>query len=198
MGQPWNDFKQWHLGITGMHGKNVKVVSDLEGIKVTEVHYAENYSYDRDTIRTIDLSEAPITKIYGAAVADCINLTSVKFSSTLAEIEASAFADCHKLKGIDLSNTKVTDIGLSAFEDCYSAKTIKLPSTLRKIGMYAFAVYEKKSPVKTTLVTKLSKKQLCISEKKLRIWEGRKITNFTSTYTIRFMKNGAKKGKCLT
>lgn len=194
-GQDWNDFNQWHLGITEMHGKSVKVVSGLAGIKVTEIYYTEFDRNARARIRTIDLSEAPITKIYGTAANACINLTSVKFPSTLTEIGASAFAGCYKLKNIDLSNTKITYIGLGAFADCYSAKIIKLPSTLKKIDMHAFAVYKKKSSVRTTLVTKLSKKQLYISKKKLRIWTGRRITNFTSTYTIRFMKNGAKKGK---
>lgn len=191
----WSDFSIWHLRVIGMHGKNVKVPAEVEGIKVKEIYHARKKDYDRDTIRTIDLSEAPITKIYGATLVDCIKLTSVKFPSTLREIEASAFDDCYKLKEIDLSNTQISYIGLNAFRDCYSAKTIKLPSTIKRINMYAFAVYEKKSPVRTTLVTKLSKKQLGITNKKLRIWEGRKITNFTSTYTVRFMKNGAKKGK---
>lgn len=187
------DYTKWQLRLTGLSGKNVKVDAGLEGIKVTDIRVTTNLK--KDGVQTLDLSETSISRIDNSVFSLYDDLTSLKLPPTLKELGVNAFYGCDKLKEIDLSNTKLSSMDRGAFGGCDSARVIKLPSTLKKIGERAFEIYEEHPIVKTTLVTNLSKKQLGISDKKLGIWQGRMITNYNNTYGIRFMKNGAKKGK---
>ena len=105
-----------------------------------------------------------VTQIPDYAFQNCIDLTSVEFSSTLQTIGSYAFSGCSSLTSIDfgensqltsigdfafyncdgltevdLSNcTNLTSIGGWAFSNCTGLTSITLPSSLTSIGDWAF------------------------------------------------------------
>ena len=64
-------------------------------------------------------------------------VVSIKFHSSVVEIENNAFRDCSKLKKVVL-NDGLREIGVYAFRNCISLQSISLPSTVINIGNLAF------------------------------------------------------------
>ena len=80
-----------------------------------------------------------VTQIPIYAFQNCIDLTSVEFSSTLQTIGSYAFSNCRSLTSIDFGeNSQLTSIGASAFRTCSGLTSITLPSSLTNIEWSAF------------------------------------------------------------
>ena len=78
-----------------------------------------------------------VTQIPNYAFQNCIDLTSVEFSSTLQTIGSYAFYNCSGLTSITIPEG-VTSIGSYAFRYCSGLTSITLPSSLTSIGSSAF------------------------------------------------------------
>lgn len=113
----------------------------------------------------------------------------------------------HKtVETLDLSKTKITSIGKSAFFEnkklkkimyfafmnSYALRTIKLPTTLKTICNQAFCTTDRSKKYPLTIITRLSKKKLKLSNK--GIWDERKV-KVCGAYTVCFVGNKAKSGK---
>ena len=68
---------------------------------------------------------------------ECTSLSTIKFPSTVTEIDSYAFYKCSNLKVVEF-NKGLQKIGSYAFRECTSLPSITLPSTLREIGCVAF------------------------------------------------------------
>lgn len=79
-----------------------------------------------------------VTIIGESAFKGANNLTSVTFSTSLAEVRFSSFENCTGLTNVELPGT-VTDIGAFAFSGCYNLSSVRMFSTGNiAIGMGAF------------------------------------------------------------
>ena len=67
------------------------------------------------------------------------NISSVVFSSKLAEIGASAFSNCNALSGTLLLPQSLIYIGSSAFSSCSFSGQLHLPESLKYLGDSAFS-----------------------------------------------------------
>lgn len=92
--------------------------------------------YFNSDITEIELDEG-IIMIDCFAFANCRNLETVKFPSSLKYISAFAFANCSKLKNIILPKG-FYGIDMGAFYNCSSLRNIKFPESLRVIKRLAF------------------------------------------------------------
>ena len=92
--------------------------------------------YFNSDITEIELDEG-IIMIDCFAFANCRNLETVKFPSSLKYISAFAFANCSKLKNIILPEG-FYGIDMGAFYNCSSLRNIKFPESLRVIKRLAF------------------------------------------------------------
>lgn len=92
------------------------------------------------TITTLTVEDlAGATQIPNYAFQDCIDLTSVEFSSTLQTIYSYVFSGCSSLTSIDFGeNSQLTSIGSYAFDECSRLNSVTLPSSLISIGSNAF------------------------------------------------------------
>ena len=80
-----------------------------------------------------------LTTIDYDAFCYCVELTSVKFSSSLQSIGELAFDDCIKLTSINLWKCiNLTSIGSHSFELCISLHSITFPGSLQWIGEFSF------------------------------------------------------------
>lgn len=212
--EEWLNTDNWYLTLAGAKKKNVKASSQIGGYPVRgEVLHG---GYNHKTVETLDLSKTKITSIGKSAFFEnkklkkiifpesltkidkfafnhCDNLETVDISNTeLTVIEDSAFADCKKLKFVDLSNTKLKKIMYFAFMNSYALRTIKLPTTLKTICNQAFCTTDRSKKYPLTIITRLPKKKLKLSNK--GIWDERKV-KVCGAYTVCFVGNKAKSGK---
>ena len=65
------------------------------------------------------------------------NVVSVRFHSSVTEIDKLAFSDCFQLREV-VFNEDLKKIGKAAFAGCVHLQCIRLPSTLNEIGECAF------------------------------------------------------------
>ena len=65
------------------------------------------------------------------------NVTSVRFPSTVVEVEDEAFQSCNSLIEV-VFNDGLQKIGRAAFHKCASLSSVTLSSTVIEIGSYAF------------------------------------------------------------
>jgi len=78
-----------------------------------------------------------VTEIYTDAFKKCYRLQELVFHEGLQMIGNRAFFDCTKLESIKLPST-LTEIGKFAFNNCSSLKEVVLNDGLKKIGVKAF------------------------------------------------------------
>ena len=71
------------------------------------------------------------------AFANCHNLVSVDFGSSLYQIDAHAFLNCSNLVDLSLPDS-VSKIGVGAFENCSSLVSVKIPNQIREIASALF------------------------------------------------------------
>ena len=64
-------------------------------------------------------------------------INSLKFDSSITEIEESSFARCSSLSSVSIPSS-VTSIGYFAFYGCSSLSSVSIPSSVTSIGNYAF------------------------------------------------------------
>ncbi|MBR6726104.1 MAG: Ig-like domain-containing protein [Clostridia bacterium] len=71
------------------------------------------------------------------AFANCHDLVSVDFGSSLYQIDAHAFLNCSNLADLSLPDS-VSKIGVGAFENCSSLVSVKIPDQIREIASALF------------------------------------------------------------
>jgi len=82
-----------------------------------------------------------LTSIGDFAFYGCTGLTSITFPSSLTSISSGAFYNCTGLTSIDLSGcTSLTSINNYAFYNCLGLTSITFPSSLGTIGSSAFQI----------------------------------------------------------
>lgn len=179
--------------VTTIHTSTWNHCSSLTNVKlpktVTEI---EDWAFaECAKLKTINLGK--VKKVGYASFYFCSGLKTAKLSSA-AKLSESSFMRCGKLEFVDLSKAKLTKIPTQAFCTCPSLTLIKLPSTIKSIGTNAFASGTQ-TPIKTIVATPLSAKKIGYTKAKAsKIWAGREVSVCKYAYTIKFDKNGAKKG----
>lgn len=78
-------------------------------------------------------------KVIGNASLYNLQLTEIKFPSTIESINQFALSSCDDLTSVDLSSTNLAGIGDYGFAYCSSLSDVKLPDTLLEICGGAFA-----------------------------------------------------------
>ena len=71
------------------------------------------------------------------AFADCTNLSSISFPTTLQDIEDS-FVNCTKLGSVDLSTAAHLQCLKSSFKGCTGLSAVTLPENIEEIGQSTF------------------------------------------------------------
>lgn len=118
-----------------------KTVSSLTAGDLIGVTQIPNYAFQNCIDLTSVEFSSTLQTIGSYAFSGCSSLTSIDFgeNSQLTSIGENAFYNCDGLTNIDLSNcTSLTSIGGWAFASCSGLTSITLPSSLTSIGSYAF------------------------------------------------------------
>lgn len=123
------------MGIIVTKDSNIKQI-EFEGT-VNADFDAQSLVEAKSSIETVIYPEG-MTKLSGLSLSFEDNLTTIKFPSTLTEIQANAVNCCNKLEKVDLEGTSVEKIEENAFQKCESLKEVRLPKTLKELGEYAF------------------------------------------------------------
>ena len=113
--------------------KNLIVPSVINGERVLSIKGA---FYENRNITHIKISEG-IEEIDYMSFYSCTSLVSVKLPSSLKTIEHAAFKDCIALNRINLPEN-LEEIMPYAFSSCSFLKDIRLPEGLKFIGKNAF------------------------------------------------------------
>lgn len=123
------------IAVTKYNGqeKNLIVPSVIDGQKVVSIKGA---FYENRNITHIKISEG-IEEIDYMSFYSCTSLVSVKLPSSVKTIEHAAFKDCISLNRINLPEN-LAEIMPYAFSSCSFLKDIKLPEGLKFIGKNAF------------------------------------------------------------
>ena len=79
-----------------------------------------------------------ITTIEAYAFAECVQMTSVSFPSTLEEIGDCAFMKCGITSLTIPTSEKLTKIGSLAFSQCDKLENVTIPGNIKTLGMAAF------------------------------------------------------------
>ncbi len=101
---------------------------------------AETFSFFGN-LKAVEFEEGSSLESVGAySFANCSNLQTVCFPSSLRFIETAAFQDCRSLTTLscDANTSRLEKIGPSAFANCSSLAEFALPKTLKSIENYAF------------------------------------------------------------
>lgn len=95
------------------------------------------YSADgRCYTETITIPEG-VTTIGQYAFCNCTKLQSVRFPTTLKQIQTAAFHTCNSIISISLPSG-ITTLGMACFQRCTSLENINLPNSLTTIGPTVF------------------------------------------------------------
>lgn len=149
-----NENVRWALGTNGglaISGKGSLSADDaLYDIanQVTSIYIAkdissigaETFSFFGN-LQAVEFEEGSILDNIGAySFANCSNLQTICFPSSLRFIETAAFQDCRSLTTLscDVNTSGLEKIGPSAFANCTSLAEFALPKTLKSIENYAF------------------------------------------------------------
>lgn len=94
------------------------------------------YNDNRENIKSVVIGEG-ITSISKQLFADCYNMETVSFPTTLASIGNGAFFGCYKLTSVHFPDSLKT-LEAGAFADCSGIQEIVFGIGLETIGNYAF------------------------------------------------------------
>ena len=86
----------------------------------------------------IDMDDVNVFEYTGNGQTVPEDVVSVRFHSSVIEVEEKAFMDCIQLIEVTLNNGLLR-IGDNAFTRCSSLQSINIPSTVIKIGKTAFS-----------------------------------------------------------
>ena len=109
---------------------------DLKGADISKIN--ESTFSGCIKLTSIVLPEA-LTEIYGNAFSGCTELLTIDIPDTVTYIGYSAFYGCSSLESIDLSNTGVEYLEWGLFNSCTSLTNVTLPSRVYTIGGEVFA-----------------------------------------------------------
>lgn len=154
--------------VTGSCGQTVMFTYESPYLNVVGKGSMDDYSPSslpswssfKNLIRSVDFHEG-ISNIGDYSFFECINLDTVKISSTITSLGSHAFSGCSNLKKIQIpsSVTRLKDhlfykcpelidvqipnsvnfIGDSSFSFCTSLKSISIPSSVSQVGKSAFS-----------------------------------------------------------
>ncbi len=129
-----DDEKYYSIAAIETDKEEHTVLSEIEGIPVTEVAYA---AFSKSTAKKIVLPPT-ITRIAAYAFEQCLNLEEVVFSENIETIDVYAFLNCENLKTVKLPDNLKT-IKKYAFLRCKSLEELFINSELRVIETEAFS-----------------------------------------------------------
>ena len=141
--EAWKSFKEileGEIGVTTVDGINYRWETGNHTAWLIEGDYKKYESVDIPATITVgkENEQCTVTKIGSWAFAECHNLESVKFPSTLKTLEFRAFWECTNLMELNLP-VGLEEIGDGVFYSCKNLQNLTLPVGLRTIGNTAFA-----------------------------------------------------------
>ncbi len=98
--------------------------------------FAKNMYVNGELVKNLVIPEG-VKRICNYAFFGCKSLETVKFPSTLTEVEYSAFQGCSNLKDLSLPES-VEKIHEYAFFSCLSITSVELKNNLTEVGLSAF------------------------------------------------------------
>lgn len=140
------EFNGLFYRVTSLSPNQVKLVSELEPISLSDPHYTPANEPNGDvnitaTVTSPHSETFDVTAIDDRAFYKCQNISSVTINEGIITVGNYAFSQCIQLTSITFPES-VTDIGIHALSFCNNLTTVTLPSNLTTIEENLFVKCE--------------------------------------------------------